>query len=190
MISLLDEDIAPSATLYHPTPQQPSEMLGGAAFCRPSLSQEFQATSVFLLAPDGTPLVTPLAAYVGSAINALLRLPRAWDGMRAQTVTQEAASAAIAEVFAIANDRSVPPQFFPLPDGGIQLEWCVAGRDLEIEIDAAGSTAVLATDANGETVLEGTYSLHDGAFTQRLRGVVDWLSRMAAEPSWCYGIAT
>lgn len=181
MTLLQDSPIAATIALRQTVLQQPSDALAAKDFYFSSPGESPGRQRVFLITSDGSPLVTPTARYVESEINALLRLSEAWDGMRAHPVTQEAASAAIRMVFAIANDQSLPPQFFPLPDGGVQLEWHVARHDLEIEIDAAGNDHhILATDSCGKTTLEGEFSPHDTIFISRIRDAIHQLSRLAA----------
>ncbi len=96
---------------------------------------------------------TWLAAYAEEQLNSLLRLRPGWDGYRARPLTMEATKTAVDILFAIVDDLSLPPQIFPLRDGGIQLEWHSGDEDIEIEVDAAGRAHVLATDAKGEIVL-------------------------------------
>jgi hypothetical protein len=87
-------------------------------------------------------------------LNALLRLRLGWDGYRAQPLSMDAVEAAVDVLFGMADDLSLPPQLFPLPDGGIQMEWHADGEDLEIEVDPAGSAHVLASDASGLVVVD------------------------------------
>ncbi|MDA8045306.1 MAG: hypothetical protein M0Z30_08730 [Actinomycetota bacterium] len=50
---------------------------------------------------------------------------------------------------------SVPPQFVPLPDGGVQAEWLVGGDSLEIEVSGEGEAFVFGVDADGGVAVEG-----------------------------------
>jgi hypothetical protein len=51
------------------------------------------------------------------------------------------------------DGHSQVPQFFPLPDGGIQVEW-YGNDEIEIDVDGSGEAYAIAT-SNGEVVAEG-----------------------------------
>lgn len=87
-------------------------------------------------------------------INELRTLPEGWDGGRARQVTDSAslAAAQVAEVVSI--DHGARPQIFPLPDGGLQVEWHFANNDVEVEVDEVGGLHVLAVNAAGEVVVD------------------------------------
>lgn len=89
-----------------------------------------------------------------AAINALLALGPGWDGFTARPVSDEAALAAMRALLAVGDDYSLTPQFFPLVDGGIQIEWHADGDSIEIEIDRAGDSHILAVNPAGEVVLD------------------------------------
>lgn len=92
---------------------------------------------------------------IAAELTRLSRLRPRWDGQRAQPITQAAIFAAAHVLGFLLDGQSEAPQFFPLPDGGIQVSW-LANDEIEIEIDAAGEAHVLATDASGDVVAEGT----------------------------------
>lgn len=93
--------------------------------------------------------------YVEAVLNNLLELRDGWDGRRARAITTPAVQVAVQLLATLMNDASAPPQFFPLPDGGIQVEWHVGGNHIEVEIDRDGEAHVLARASNGAYVTEG-----------------------------------
>ena len=108
-------------------------------------------------------------------VNDLLRLRSGWDGDRALPITDEAAGSAISLLFVIASDLSLPPQVFPLPDGGLQMEWH-AGRSVEIEIDAEGDAHVLITGESGELVANEALTSENEVLLARTREAIEDMS--------------
>jgi hypothetical protein len=76
------------------------------------------------------------------------------------------------------DEESAAPQFFPLPDGGVQLEWLVAGNSVVIEIDARGEAYVLATTEKDSVVVEGVYGPEDLDLARHLQKFLNALSRL------------
>ena len=118
-----------------------------------------------------------LARWMEDNINELLSLPNGWDGVRAREVSLDAARSAGSVAFAIALSDKLPPQVFPLADGGLQLEWHAAGLSLEIEIDGIGDAHVLAVDENDVELVNGELSLDTSLNVDSAKGV---LSQIAA----------
>ncbi len=116
--------------------------------------------------------------YVEAELNELLGLGEGWDGRRAGPITDAAVQGTIDVLAALMNETSAPPQLFPLPDGGLQVEWHVGGNDIEVEIDAGGEAHVLAETADGATVAEGV--VHRGEIDARLVAARDFLQRLSA----------
>ena len=85
----------------------------------------------------------------------LLGLPYGWDGYRGRPVSGAASGGVHAVVQAVMRPEFAPPQYFPLPGGGVQLEWRAGGDEIVIEVDPGGSAWVLAVTADGVTVAEG-----------------------------------
>ena len=124
-----------------------------------------------------------LVPYVQERLSELLRLPGGWDGMRARPLTDVAVTSAVHLLFAIATDETLPPQFFPLPDGGIQMEWHVAGESVEIEIDGLGDGHVSAIDLAGQATFESDLALDSLSALRTSREAVARLSAVAAGAS-------
>lgn len=103
----------------------------------------------------GNPSVLPpWASHAQQELQRLVDLPACWDGHRAKRITRAAVEAVVRALEASMAERTPVPQYFPLPDGGLQAEWHADGHDVEIEVDAEGSVYVLATapDCDAPTV--------------------------------------
>ncbi len=130
--------------------------------------------SIHVVAPDPTGRLGWLASTIEKQLNDLLRLRPGWDGRRARPPYQAAVMRAI-EVFASFGDLAFPPQVFPLPDGGIQLEWH-AGSSVEIEVDAEGVAHVLVVDDIGEIDINEELRSGDAVLIDRVRAVLEDLA--------------
>jgi hypothetical protein len=153
MTLLLDRAMATGSTLYpHSQPATPG-VQAEDFYLRGGDGHPDRRIEIRVAAADGSLRRTWLAAYAEDQVNALFKLRQGWDGYRARALATEAVNGAIELMFTIADELSVPPQLFPLPDGGIQLEWHAAGEDIEIEVDAAGTAHALATNAAGQVLI-------------------------------------
>ena len=97
-----------------------------------------------------------LGQTLAQELARLRSLREGWDGRRARPITLEALYGTILALAALLDEESVAPQFFPLPDGGVQFEW-YAEDQIEIEVDRTGEAHVLATAANGDVLAEGVF---------------------------------
>jgi len=95
---------------------------------------------------DGKRLVLRLASM---QLDRLINLPDGWDGGRAKPVLPTTAILAMQVLSQVADDLTPAPHVFPLPDGGVQLEWLINGNGLEIEISPNGELSALGIDAGG-----------------------------------------
>lgn len=93
---------------------------------------------------------------VAGELTRLGQLRPGWDGRQGRPVTQEAVFGAAWVLGNVLDARSEVPQLFPLPGGGLQIEW-YGDDQVEIEIDAVGRAHILATTANGRILTEGTF---------------------------------
>lgn len=76
-------------------------------------------------------------------ISELAQLPENWDGYGSLPIQQPAIEQS-ADVLSILSNLDLPdPQIFPVPGGGVQLEFRQASRELEIEILPDGSIQFL-----------------------------------------------
>ncbi len=170
MTQLLDHGLKNSSTLQPRTlPISPGV---GAA-------EEFYlhglGTPVRQIAVQRTSGQAWLGAHVEQGVNRLLQLEYGWDGRRARPVTDEAVKSGIGLLFMVTSDLSLPPQFFPLPDGGLQMEWH-AGRSVEVEVDAGGEAHVLVTDESGKIVMNDEITATDEGLLVRTRWAIEELS--------------
>lgn len=114
--------------------------------------------------------------WIIEAVNGVRSLPAGWDGRHARPVTEAAVLATLKIAFQLVGSQDLLPQIFPLPDGGLQLEWHVFGAGLEIEVDGSGAPFAVATDAVGQTLWEREFAIDDVSSVADLRNLV---ARMA-----------
>jgi len=119
--------------------------------------------------------------YLNTELNRLFALPTGWDGFSADEVTIEAVRETVTVLAVIVNEASPAPQFFPLLDGGIQVEWHVGGDYTEIEVNGAGEAYILATRSNGETVADG--EVRAGQDAPRIELVKTFLNELSTRLS-------
>ena len=101
----------------------------------------------------------------------LLALPPDWDSYGSPPPSEVAVRAAERLVLGIDLDYFVTPRIVPVSGGGVQLEWSVGSRELEIEIGDEGSAEYLKS-LHTEPVEEGQVSLAD---VPRIRSLLTWL---------------
>jgi len=119
-----------------------------------------------------------LVQYIESKLNELLELRDGWDGRSARAVTVPVAEATVRLLAALMDESTAPPQFFPLPDGGLQVEWHVGGNSVEVEVDAQGEPHLLASTSDGTVIVEGVVAL--GEPDPRLLTARRFLQRLSA----------
>lgn len=118
--------------------------------------------------------------HLNLELNRLFALPPRWDGYTADEVTVEAVHEMVEVLFVAVGKTTVPPQFFPLPDGGLQAEWHIHGNDVEIEVDGTGSPSVLATRSTGDTVVDA--EIRANVNDADLRALAAFLNELAERP--------
>lgn len=106
------------------------------------------------------------------ALGRAARLRADWDSYGSPPVSERARHSAV-DVILLLGERDLPhPNVVPVPGGGIQFEWELSGRELELEIEPDGLMAkYLKSDADGREE-EDSYSLEPDEATLRL---IDWL---------------
>jgi hypothetical protein len=100
---------------------------------------------------------TPMAAIVDvveQRLNRLLGLPEGWNGANASEVADGAVERAAILAFEVLDDLPLSPQFFPLPNGGVQFEWHVGGSSVEIEVEPDGEAFAVAETSDGGPAIE------------------------------------
>lgn len=83
-------------------------------------------------------------------ISELSQLPENWDGYGSRSIQQAAVEQASALLSKLASFNLPAPQIFPVPGGGIQLEFRQDSRELEIEILPDGSIEYLTVNEEGQ----------------------------------------
>lgn len=100
--------------------------------------------------------VTPLAgasSWLRAAqrkISELARLAENWDSYGSRPIQGAAIKQASDALGYLSSLNLPPPQIFPVPGGGLQLEFEQSGRELEIEFLPDGSTEYLQIASDGE----------------------------------------
>jgi len=114
-----------------------------------------------------------LAPWIRRAVPRLLRLTNLehnWDSYGGIPPSIELVLAVI-QLLNHAEIVTFPqPEFVPVSDGGIQLEWYMGDRELEIEFRKDGSVEFLTTDNQKNREREGSLRDLDG-----LRSLLMWV---------------
>lgn len=113
-------------------------------------------------------------AQAHEQISRLVLLPTNWDSHGSQPV-QEAAVDGAHYLLRQSCRRGLPlPQILPAPGGGLQLEWNLVRRALELEIGPEGKIGYLFVDDDQRQEREGTIpSYRDPAALEAM----NWLQR-------------
>lgn len=136
-----------------------------------SSSATAQWTGVLTLSPTTT---GDLAYFqdVKERLDDIAELRCNWDGEGGEPISQRILSIAGELLLPLARIQPPVPRIAPVLGGGIQFEWEVAGRELEIEILPDGSVQYLI--AEGEVTHEGELAAWP---TDEVRRLVYWLTR-------------
>lgn len=128
------------------------------------LTFDTKATLTVTWPPFLEPRLTPSSAIeftsppwlpaVEKRIDALRNLEPNWDGEGAPRIPFECAMAVWRFLFDTALNETPAPQLIPTSAGGIQIEWHLAGTDLEVRFDPKEPAAFFHCDAQG-TETEG-----------------------------------
>jgi hypothetical protein len=123
-----------------------------------------------------------------SRIDRLRALPSGWDGRQAQQVTDDASRAAILVVAGVAV-AGLTAQIFPVPEGGLQVEWHYHDWDLEIEVSDTGELTIFACDEAGQVSFDSDAAdVYDRAPLMKARGflqhALDLHPRTASGVAW------
>ena len=119
-------------------------------------------------------LVSELSQWQIDAIKKLfqlLALPHDWDSYGSPPPSEVAVKTAGRLILDIGLDYFVSPRIVPVSGGGVQLEWRVGSRELEIEINDEGSAEYLKS-SHGKPIEEEPIALSD---LPRIRSLLTWL---------------
>ncbi len=89
------------------------------------------------------PLLGTWPVGVFQKVLRLEELPEGWDGQDSPAIQSAAIEGALRMLASVRVEGSEDPSVVPVPGGGVQLEWRVGGRDLEIEFLPDGSLQYL-----------------------------------------------
>lgn len=104
-------------------------------------------------------------------VGRIMQLPPNWDSYGAQPVQSVLVGKALEILPRVMLEDSPPPSIVPLTDGGLQMEWHLKGRDLEIVVAADESPTYYYRDPEASPE-EGSVST---AF-ERLRSIIQELT--------------
>lgn len=107
------------------------------------------------------------------AIANLSTLPDNWDGQGSPRISASVATKGLEVIELLGSTAETLSHASPVPGGGIQLEWYLGGKYLEIEVRPDGSLEYFI-EVNGAETEEGSLSLADRDALSRLVG---YLSR-------------
>lgn len=79
-------------------------------------------------------------------IDELRKLRSGWDGSDARPVDGAALAAAKAVVDRTGSTGLPEPELFPVPDGGVQIEWRAGPVEIELEIESGGRRIAFVCD--------------------------------------------
>ncbi|MFB7982474.1 hypothetical protein [Streptomyces vinaceus] len=128
--------------------------LSGAAPKPKDAPSTSRAIKLAIMGPAGYVSLPAHIRDLEEKINRLLVLPEGWNHRGAKPITEAAVESTLQVLLALMNPKSLPVQLFPLPDGGIQAEWHVAGNSIEIEIDGNGETFATVEDSDDVVIVE------------------------------------
>jgi len=119
-------------------------------------------------------LATKIPAWIKAIVESLaecMELPPNWDSYGALPVQRALVDRALDVLPRVMGEDSPPPSIVPLSDGGLQMEWHLKGRDLEIIVAADEPPTYYYRSAGGDPK-EGLVSI---AYEQ-LRSLIQDLS--------------
>lgn len=103
-------------------------------------------------------------------IAELAKLPHDWDSYDSPPISTTATAIAFSVVTGLGPDFLSKVSVVPVSGGGLQFEWEVLSRHLELEISSTGAVEYLKSEGN-IPLAEGT--IEDGSFSQ-LRSLIMW----------------
>jgi hypothetical protein len=111
----------------------------------------------------------------------LVRLEANWDGYGAKPIDKPALALATRFVNAMSSMGLPAPEIFPVPDGGVQLEWAVGPMELEIEIEPGRQGVVfVGDDADSGRRFDGELPRDQALFAH---AIANLLTRLGERPN-------
>jgi hypothetical protein len=93
-------------------------------------------------------------ARIDGRLKELRSLPRGWDGYDASPISTAVLAFARSVLQSIMTPQCPPPSLVPTHGGGLQLEWHVAGGDVELMIYRPADASLSAFFADGRDPIE------------------------------------
>ena len=97
-------------------------------------------------APIGRSMSGPERIKIAERLDELASLEPNWDGYGAKLIDPAALRQASVVLEDLHGWPLREPEIFPVPDGGVQLEWTSGPVELELEFEAGGQSAVFVCD--------------------------------------------
>ena len=110
----------------------------------------------------------------------LSKLRQNWDSYGASPVSTQAITFAIQVLNEIMAESTPLPAIVPTTDGGVQLEWHLAGIDLEVEVSGDGILSVLCEDAAEQQQWEEDFAFIPGLKVGDLKERLQTITERAA----------
>ena len=176
MTLMLDQPVSVGATLYPRGSATDPDRQAAEDFYQRGAAPTARAVAIQVVGPDGSLRRDWLASYMEDKINELLSLPAGWDGEMADQISLAAVGTVVALIGRLSTDLVVPPFVFPLPDGGLQIEWHAGRLAVEIEVDGEGEAHLLAINQDGVVDVNDELALDDDAGLAAARRAVERLS--------------
>jgi hypothetical protein len=121
-------------------------------------------------------ILSPKQAEAMRRLGDLVKLPANWDSYGSPPLSQVAVETVI-DLLQRIDDRNLPSvRIVPVSGGGVQLEWCVSARELQLEIASDGTAQYLQIEG-GHPKREEEITLTD----DRMRSLLGWLISRTAE---------
>jgi hypothetical protein len=106
-------------------------------------------------------------------LDCLIRLERGWDGYEGMPVSFANATFALRMLESACGDDAPVPEIVPGADGDLQIEWHLAGEDIELHV--RGPNDVIAWRMVGENDPDG----EEIPLTNDFTIVVRWIENLA-----------
>jgi len=114
--------------------------------------------------------LSPKQAEAMRRLGEIAELPQNWDSYGSPPPTPIAVETVMDLLLKI-DDRNLPfVRVVPVSGGGVQLEWCVSDRELQLEISGDGTAQYLQIE-NGQPIKEGEVA----PTAEQIRSLLIWL---------------
>lgn len=97
-------------------------------------------------APERIGIAERARKTITRRLTELMTLPSGWDGEDARAIDRSALLVA-ADILASLSGEGIPePELFPVPNGGVQIEWSAGPVEIELEIEPERRGAIFVCD--------------------------------------------